>query len=188
MSNWNKIFKPIVVLVIICIVVTGALAATNGVTAPIITAATQEAERAARSELLPEAEDFEPVTGVEGANVSAIYKSTNDVGVVITSSAKGYGGDVVVMTAITPDGTIKQIKVTEQAETKGIGSKVATPTAVDSLMHIDLPSYWENYQGLDASQSLVLNEDVDAVTSATISSTALINAVNSAIEAYNAIP
>lgn len=38
MSNWNKIFKPIVVLVIICIVVTGALAATNGVTAPIITA------------------------------------------------------------------------------------------------------------------------------------------------------
>ena len=132
MSNWNKIFKPIVVLVIICIVVTGALAATNGVTAPIITAATQEAERAARSELLPEAEDFEPVTGVEVANVSAIYKSTNDVGVVITSSAKGYGGDVVVMTAITPDGTIKQIKVTEQAETKGIGSKV-----VDlSLIHI----------------------------------------------------
>ena len=81
------------------------------------------------------------------------------------------------MTAIPPDGTIKQIKVTEQAETKGIGSKV-----------VDTPSYWENYQGLDASQSLVLNEDVDAVTSATISSTALINAVNSAIEAYNAIP
>lgn len=177
MSNWNKIFKPIVVLVIICIVVTGALAATNGVTAPIITAATEEAERASRSELLPEAEDFDEVTGVEVANVSAIYKSTNDVGVVITSSAKGYGGDVVVMTAFNPDGTIKQIKVTEQAETKGIGSKV-----------VDTPSYWENYQGLDASQPLVLNEDVDAVTSATISSTALINAVNSAIEAYNAIP
>ena len=50
------------------------------------------------------------------------------------------------------------------------------------------PSYWENYMGLDASDALVLNEDVDAVTSATISSTALINAVNSAIEAYNAIP
>ena len=32
MSNWNKIFKPIVVLCVICIVVTGALAATNGVT------------------------------------------------------------------------------------------------------------------------------------------------------------
>lgn len=177
MSNWNKIFKPIVVLVIICIVITGALAATNSVTAPIIDEATRVAQQKARTELLPEAEDFEPVTGVEVENVSDIYASTNDVGVIITSSAKGYGGDVVVMTAFNPDGTIKQIKVTEQAETKGIGSKV-----------VATPPYWENYMGLDASDALVLNEDVDAVTSATISSTALINAVNSAIEAYNAIP
>lgn len=177
MSNWNKIIKPIVVLVIICIVITGALAATNSVTDPIIDEATRVAQQKARTELLPEAEDFEPVTGVEVENVSDIYASTNDVGVIITSSAKGYGGDVVVMTAFNPDGTIKQIKVTEQAETKGIGSKV-----------VATPSYWENYMGLDASDALVLNEDVDAVTSATISSTALINAVNSAIEAYNAIP
>ncbi|MDM8238040.1 FMN-binding protein [Pseudoflavonifractor phocaeensis] len=178
MSNWNKIFKPIVVLVIICIVVTGALAATNGVTAPIIEEAKVAAENAARTELLPEAEGaFTPVENVEVENVSAVYVADNGAGTIITSSAKGYGGDVVVMTAFNPDGTIKQIKVTEQAETKGIGSKV-----------VDTPSYWENYQGLDASQPLVLNEDVDAVTSATISSTALINAVNSAIEAYNAIP
>lgn len=178
MSNWNKIFKPIVVLVIICIVVTGALAATNGVTAPIIEEAKVAAENAARTELLPEAEGaFTPVEDMEVENVSAIYVADNGAGTIITSSAKGYGGDVVVMTAFNPDGTIKQIKVTEQAETKGIGSKV-----------VDTPSYWENYQGLDASQPLVLNEDVDAVTSATISSTALINAVNSAIEAYNAIP
>lgn len=178
MSNWNKIFKPIVVLVIICIVVTGALAATNGVTAPIIEEAKVAAENAARTELLPEAEGaFTPVENVEVENVSAVYVADNGAGTIITSSAKGYGGDVVVMTAFNPDGTIKQIKVTEQAETKGIGSKV-----------VDTPSYWENYQGLDASQPLVLNEDVDTVTSATISSTALINAVNSAIEAYNAIP
>lgn len=178
MSNWNKIFKPIVVLVIICIVITGALAATNGVTAPIIEKAKIAAENAARTELLPEAEGaFTPVEGVEVENVSAIYVADNGAGTIITSSAKGYGGDVVVMTAFSPDGTVKQIKVTEEAETKGIGSKV-----------VATPSYWENYKGLDASDALVLNEDVDAVTSATISSTALLNAVNSAIEAYNAIP
>ena len=49
MSNWNKIFKPIVVLVIICIVITGALAATNGVTAPIIEEATRLAQEKARA-------------------------------------------------------------------------------------------------------------------------------------------
>ena len=176
MSNWNKIFKPIVVLVIICIVITGALAATNSVTAPIIDEATRVAQQKARTELLPEAEDFEPVTGVEVENVSDIYASTNDVGVIITSSAKGYGGDVVVMTAFNPDGTIKQIKVTEQAETKGIGSKVAGDS-----------SYWTRYEGLEA-KPLELGVDVDALSGATISSKALNAAVNSAIEAYNMIP
>ena len=177
MSNWNKVFKPIVVLVVICIVVTGALAATNSVTKPIIDAATAEAERLARSELLPEAEEFVEITGVDVENVSAVYGTTNEVGVVITSSAKGYGGDVVVMTAFAPDGTIKQIKVTEQGETKGIGSNV-----------VSTPSYWENYVGLDASDALVLGQDVDAVSGATVSSRALLNAVNAAIEAYHAIP
>ena len=176
MSNWNKVFKPIVVLCAICIVVTGALAATNNVTAPIIEAATQAAEEAARTELLPDAQGFEAVD-LTAENVSAIYKTTNDVGVVITSSAKGYGGDVVVMTAITPDGAIKQIKVTEQYETKGIGSNV-----------VSTPSYWERYEGVSASQALVLNQDIDAYSGATISSKAVLSAVNSAIEAYNQIP
>ena len=176
MSNWNKVFKPIVVLCAICIVVTGALAATNSVTAPIIEAATKAAEEAARTELLPDAQGFEPVD-LTAENVSAIYKTTNDVGVVITSSAKGYGGDVVVMTAITPDGTIKQIKVTEQSETKGIGSNV-----------VSTPSYWERYEGVSAGQALVLNQDIDAYSGATISSKAVLSAVNSAIEAYNQIP
>ena len=177
MSNWNKIFKPIVVLCVICIVVTGALAATNGMTAPIIEAATLAAQEATRTELLPDAQGFEKVEGIDVANVSDVYRTTNDVGVVITSSAKGYGGDVVVMTAITPDGNIKQIKVTEQYETKGIGSNV-----------VSTPSYWERYEGVSAGQALVLNQDIDAYSGATISSKAVLSAVNSAIEAYNQIP
>lgn len=40
----------------------------------------------------------------------------------------------------------------------------------------------------DASQALVLNQDIDAESGATISSKALLRAMNSAIEAYNAIP
>ena len=42
MSNWNKIFKPIVVLCAICVVITGALAATNAATAPVIAKAKAE--------------------------------------------------------------------------------------------------------------------------------------------------
>ena len=53
MSNWNKIFKPIVVLCAICVVITGALAATNSVTKPVIDEATARAQNEARNELLP---------------------------------------------------------------------------------------------------------------------------------------
>ena len=175
MSNWEKIFKPIVVLCVICVVITGALAATNEATAPVIEAARIEAERLAREELLPDAVDFNQ-ENVSVTNVDSVYTANNGVGTIVTSRAKGYGGNVVVMTAFNPDGTIKQIKVTEQAETKGIGSKV-----------VDTPAYWDRYMGQQADDALVLNQDIDAESGATISSKALLNAVNAAIEAYNQI-
>lgn len=175
MSNWNKIFKPIVVLSVICIVITGALALTNDITAPIIEEATRAAQEKARQELLPDAAGFTAVEGISVAGVSDVYKADNGVGVVVTSSSKGYGGTMTVMVGFSADGTIRQIKVTEQAETKGIGSKVAGDKA-----------YWARYEGVKA-EKLELNDQVDALTGATVSSKALLAAVNSAIEAYNAI-
>ena len=175
MSNWNKIFKPIVVLSVICVIITGALALTNDVTKPIIEEATRKAQEAARMELLPDATGFTAVEGLSVAGVSGVYKADNGVGVVVTSSAKGYGGTMVVMVGFTADGTIRQIKVTENQETKGIGSKVAGD-----------PAFWTRFEGLKA-EILVLGDDVDALSGATVSSKALTAAVNSAIEAYNAI-
>ena len=177
MSNWNKIFKPIVVLGVICIVITGALAATNMATAPVIAEAKAEAERLARMELLPEADDFTRVDEVEVENVSDVYAANNGVGYVITSTSKGYGGTITVMSSFTPEGTIKQIKVTEAQETPGFGSNVT-----------DNKSYWERYAGLDSAKPLVLGQDVDGWSGASISSRALLKAMNSAIEAYNSIP
>ena len=177
MNNWIRIWKPIVVLSVICVIVTGALAATNEVTAPIIEEARIEAENAARLAVLPDADGFTEVTGITVDGVSAVYTANNGVGAAITASAKGYGGDVVVMVGIGSDGNITSIEVTEQKETQGIGSKV-----------VGDPEYLARYNGLSAAEPLVLGEDVDAITSSTVSSTAVINAVNAAITAYNQIP
>ena len=177
MNNWNRIWKPIVVLSLICVVVTGALAVTNGVTGPIIAQAKIEAENAARLAVLPEADDFTEVDGIEVEGVSAVYTANNGAGAAITASARGYGGDVVVMVGINAEGTIEAIAVTEQGETQGIGSNV-----------VGDKEYLAKYSGLSAAQPLVLNQDVDAVSGATRSSTAVIEAVNAAIEAYNQIP
>ena len=173
MSNWNKIFKPIVVLCVICIIITGALAATNSVTAPIIEAATLAAQEAARTELLPEATGFTKVD-VAAENVSDVYVSDNGVGAVITCNGKGYGGNITVMVAFSPDNTVKQIKITEQAETQGLGSRIVSEA-----------SFQESFAGLAAEPFEVT--DIAAISGATISSKAVTAAVNAAIEAYNQI-
>lgn len=175
MSSWNRVYKPVVVLALVCVVVTGALAVADHITGPLIEETTRRNQEAARMELLPEADGFERVEVCEQENVVEIYKASNDVGVVVTGTAKGYGGDVVVMVAFDADGTIKRIKVTEQSETKGIGSKV-----------VDNAAYWAQYEGLPAER-LVLGEDVDAVTGATRSSRALLEAVNAAVEGYRMV-
>ena len=103
MSNWNRVFKPIVVLCVICIVITGALAATNAATAPVIAAATEAAQNAARNELLPEANGaFTKVEGVAVDNVTDVYAADNGAGWVITSNSKGYGGTIGSKVAGTP--------------------------------------------------------------------------------------
>ena len=174
MSNWNKIFKPIVVLCVICVVITGALAATNGVTAPIIEAATAAAQEAARMELVPEATSFTEVEGVSAENVSGIYVADNGEAV-ITCHGKGYGGNITVMVAFTTDATVKQIKITEQAETAGLGTKIVSE-----------PSFQESFAGLPAQDFTV--SDIAAISGATISSKAVTAAVNAAIDAYAMIP
>lgn len=174
MSNWNKVFKPIVVLCAICVVITGALAATNSVTAPIIEAATIAAQNAARQELAPEATAFEAVEGISVENVSDIYMGDNGE-VVITCAGKGYGGTITVMVAFTTEGVVKQIKITEQSETQGLGSKIVSEA-----------SFQESFAGLAAEPFEVT--DIAAISGATISSKAVTAAVNAAIEAYNMIP
>lgn len=175
MNNWNKVFKPIVVLSVICVIITGALAVTNYATMPIIQEATRRAQDAARLELLPEADSFTQAEGIAVTDVENVYVANNGVGAVVTAVSKGYGGTMTVMVGFNADGTIRQIKVTENAETKGIGSKVAGD-----------PTFWTRFEGLEAKE-LVLNQDVDALSGATVSSKALLAAVNAAINGYNAL-
>ena len=108
------------------------------------------------------------------AGVTEIYTADNGVGTIITSSDKGYSSTVVVMVAFDPDGTIKQVKIQSQGETAGVGTK------------IENESFWSQYTGLPA-ETITLDQQVDRITGASISSSAVNDAVNFAIAAYNAI-
>lgn len=165
MDNWNKMFKPIVVLGAICIVVTTALAFTNQSTAPIITENARIAAEKARGEMIAGAEFTE--VSVEVPNVTEAY--TSDMGSIVTATSKGYGGTMVVMVAFTPEGEVMQVKVQSNMETAGLGTKV-----------VDEAWFCEQFKTVSTAE-------MDAISGATISSKAVAAAVDSATAGYNAI-
>lgn len=188
MENKNKTFKeyisPILVLVIICFVVTFALAFTYGITAPIIETNAAKAAGEARTELLESAEGkFEEYTGdlfvqEEGkVYVEDCYVATNGTGMVITVTSGSYGGPLKAMIGIDKDGAITAVKVTEQTDTPGVGSKAHTP------------NYLSQYNGLAELQAYEIKKDtsVSAVTGATVSSSAVHKGIYCAVEQFKAM-
>ena len=165
MSEKQGIIKAVVVLVVICFVISGALAVVNSFTAPVSKANAEARETAARQELIPEAGDFEQVTEGLPENVLSAYvgKASDGsvAGYVITASGKGFGGTIQVMVAISPEGTILR------CETKTLGGQTANE------------SYYGQYEGQDSTLS-----GVNAISGATITSTAYESCVKAAFEAY----
>ena len=170
MKNWENFGKPIVVLVVICLITSALLGVTNEITKPII--ATNEAKVAndTRSALLPEADGGFEKQETTVAGVTEMYVATNGAGAVVTAEAQGYGGAVPVMVAFTSDGTIKAVQFLANSETAGLGQKVRSA------------KFQDQFAGM-AAESFSLS-DIDAVTGATISSGAAVTAINAAIDAY----
>ena len=175
MSEKQGIIKAVVVLVVICIVISGALAVVNSFTAPVSKANAEARETAARQELIPEAASFDPVTdGLSSDVLSAYVGKASDgsvAGYVITTAGKGFGGTIQVMVAISPEGTILRCKTLDvSSETKTLGGQTANE------------SYYGQYEGQDSSLS-----GVSAISGATITSTAYKGCVEAAFSAYETL-
>jgi electron transport complex protein RnfG len=176
-SSVKKDFiMPIVVLSVICLIVSGALAVTNRFTAPTIADAARLRADSAMHELIPDASAFTELdaTGLP-TNVIEAYaaKESDDAkhvdGYIFTVSATGYGGSgsVKIMVAVNTDGRVKATKTLANGETKGMGSRVSEP------------DYESQFVGMDDTLT-----GYNAVSGATISSKAYSGAVADALAAY----
>lgn len=152
---------PVVVLSCICLVVSIALAFTNKITSEIIEANNNAIAVAARKELLPaadsfsKAEDAEPASSSDGkASVQEVYKADNGSGCVMTIQTKSFGGALTMMVGLDSTGAVTGVKVTEHADTPGVGTKDMEP------------GYLAQYKGLAAltSASNVKKETAELVS------------------------
>lgn len=170
----SKIF-PSLVLVIICLVVTLALAGTYSVANPIILENQAKAADEARMMVLPEGDAFTAYDGTLVDGVLDCYLADNGAGMAITANYKGFGGAVKVMVGIDADGNITGATVTEHAETPGLGTKAMTP------------EYLAQYQGVGEVVGGHINNDgnIDAISGATITSNAVYCSIEAALKQFN---
>ncbi len=168
-----SLVSPIIVLVLIGAIVTGALAVTNQITAPVIAEQQAKAAEAAKQVVLPNGADFTAVTDVEGlpAEVISVDQAGNGAGYVITTETKGFGGVIQAMFGIDADGAITGSKVLVQGETEGIGSKVVSDGSPFQAQLIGMT---------DPS-------NIQATSGATVSSTGMTNAVKAVFNAYTVL-
>lgn len=179
-KNREDIIKPVGVLLAICIIIPLALSVTNKVTAKKI--AELENENSKRNmQSLVSADDFEKCSD-GGIEYYTAIKGGDTAAYIFTESAKGYGGDVSVMTAVKLDGTVAGVAILDvSGETPGLGQNAAKE------------SFYSQYAGLKKGVSLLKNgakaenNEVDAVTGATITSTAVTRAVNAALDDFEKV-
>ena len=178
----REVVKLGLILMIYTIIAAGALALVNSKTAPIIAenkriASSIEAMAGILKEILPGSENFEKIP--EGAEINLIkaYKGGKFFGYIFTAAGEGYQSEIKTLVGVDIGGTILGIRVIEQAETPGIGNKVMDETD------------WAPGQfiGKSLSNNLRVTRDggeIEAITGATISSSAVANSVHEALIAY----
>ena len=179
-KNREDIIKPVGVLLAICIIIPLALSVTNKVTAKKI-AELEAANSKKNMRSLIDADNFEECENGEITYYAAI-NGGKTAAYIFTESSKGYGGDVSVMTAIKPDGTVAGVAILDvSGETPGLGQNAAKE------------SFFSQYIGLKKGVSVLKNgakaenNEVDAVTGATITSTAVTRAVNKALDDFEKV-
>ena len=136
--------------------------------------------------VLPEFEKLAKATivDIDGESVS-VYPAVNQgevIGYAVESFSKnGFSGMVKVLVGFKADGTIHSSAVVAHAETPGLGDKMERTKS----------NFSTQFDGanLQKSNLKVKKEggDIDAITAATISSKAYIDAISNAYKAYKQV-
>jgi electron transport complex protein RnfG len=125
--------------------------------------------------------------GPKGKDVTYIIYNANDaqgkaLGAAVETIANGFGGELKLLVGFDPEGKILGYTLLEHAETPGLGAKADKWFQKGEKGDII---------GMSPADPLTVSKDggqVDAITASTITSRAFLYAVNSAYDAYKAIP
>ena len=163
-------------LLLICAIVAGVVSFVYELTADVYAQKVEETKTQAIGKIFGlESLTREELTA-KGVN-EKVYKvfdsDKNLIGYCVEVKSAGFGGDIEMMVGYNDRCEILSIGIISLSETPGLGSKVSEP------------SFLSQFNG--KADQLELGVDVDAISGATISSTAVTNGVNKASESLQKV-
>lgn len=179
----KDILKLGATLFAICAVAALVLGVTNNITAPVIEKRNIQASNEARKNVLPEADEFKELDGMNSNIVLEVYEGIKDgqvIGYTIKTSSKGYGGAIELMVGISKDGKITGVEIGNHSETPGLGSKATEPMFKNQYVNKDVLNSLLVVKG-----STNNDNEISAISGATITSNGVTNGVNAAMKIYN---
>lgn len=180
--KFKDILVPTVTLFVICLVVSALLAGTNALTKEPIAQNELKKSQEAMHSVCPDAVSFEGEKGIEIEVYKALNESGEVIGCAIPVSAKGYGGDVSVMVGISSvdGGMVTGVEILSHSETPGLGANATSGDFRNQFKdNPSLHGFSVVKDGTGGSEG-----KIDAITGATITSNAVTNAVNEALDIY----
>ncbi len=174
----KNIIKNAIILTLITLVSGTALAFVYSITKEPIAQVEKKATAEAYSTVFKGADAFEEIELKEYSDenksaisaVSKVLKGDEEVGFVMTSASKGYGGDIKIAIGVDKQGAVTGISILDASnETPGLGAKVKED------------DFTSQFEGVVLEK---VDTDIDAISGATYSTNGVKNAVSAALEYY----
>ncbi|MFY9446163.1 MAG: FMN-binding protein [Dethiobacteria bacterium] len=167
----RELLRLVLTLAVVGIVSAAVLAGVNNITAPVIAENERQETLQALKDFFPDVSSTE-VKEEEDGTYTLVYDGSGKLlGVMATVQFKGYGGWVTYNMAVSSEGKITAIRVLDcSSETPGVGDVIAKPEFLERLM------------GKGVGDAIQAGVDVDTVSGATISTTAMINSVRLVVD------
>ena len=184
MAVQSNLKNMVLCLTGVCLFCSAVLGSVYAVTKEPIAQANAKAVKASIAKVLPEGGELSEVRECrlsEDETYEYYELSTDGKPAAYAGHTKGnaFGGSLVLMVGVLPDGTVYDTSVLSHSETPGLGAKCTSDE-----------HFYGQFRNLKTDKPLLVKKDggsIDAITGSTITSRAYIEAVNKAVKVVKTI-
>lgn len=164
-SGLKKVF-PVIFVTIVVFMAVALLSWTNSVTKDKIEYQEEQQIQSMLGEMFPNMSQF-----TFADDIYTIYSDDGDrLGYAFLALGKGYGGDISILVGLENETIMKGISIISQSETPGLGARISENSFMDEFVGLSIDDIALSREG----------GQIDAITGATISSGAVVDAVRTA--------